>query len=171
MVLKKYQKGKDKMNINEIKNGTVETYTVKDNSVRGCSTKSKNDVIVGDMVCINDHFEEVTDETEATSLEYLNDNYSGIFEPLTDDKKGRHKMTNQRSVSQKVLDRYFNMVIDKHEMDDYPQEFYDYYTEYEISEDEQDYYIYLQWLISNKHCKTCKGNNGCNYCSIYQIVA
>ena len=64
-------------------------------------------------------------------------------------------MTNQRSVSWAVLDRYFGIIINGHENDDY---------------EEEDYYDYIVNLIRKKHCDTCRGNFGCNYCSLYVIV-
>lgn len=64
-------------------------------------------------------------------------------------------MTNQKSVSWKTLNRWFEWIVQIHEFDDYEQE---------------DYYDYVCDLIREKHCKTCKGNFGCNYCSIYAAL-
>jgi hypothetical protein len=45
--------------INDLRKTGVESWSVKDNSVRGCTTKSTNDVCVGDKVVINNYFTEV----------------------------------------------------------------------------------------------------------------
>lgn len=49
-------------------------------------------------------------------------------------------MTNQRQVTQAVLDRWFDLIVRIHDSDDYEQE---------------DYYDYLLNLIVKKHCNNC----------------
>ena len=48
--------------ISELKNIGVESWSVKDNSVRGCTTKHTNDVHVGDKIVIDNYFTEVIEE-------------------------------------------------------------------------------------------------------------
>jgi hypothetical protein len=47
--------------INDIQNGKKTAYTVKDSSVRGCTTKSAQDVQIGDEVVINNYFVKVVE--------------------------------------------------------------------------------------------------------------
>ena len=49
------------ISINELKDLNVQTWSVKDNSVRGYETKDTNDVKIGDKVVINNYFTLVTD--------------------------------------------------------------------------------------------------------------
>lgn len=49
--------------INELKNRGVETWSVKDNSVRGITTKYTSEVQVGDKVVIDNYFTEVVDDS------------------------------------------------------------------------------------------------------------
>ena len=42
--------------ISELKETNVSTWSVKDNSVRGCTTKSTNEVKPGDKVVIDNYF-------------------------------------------------------------------------------------------------------------------
>ena len=48
--------------ISDLRKTGVESWSVKDNSVRGCTTKSTSDVHVGDKVVINDYFTEIIAE-------------------------------------------------------------------------------------------------------------
>ena len=45
--------------ISELRKTGVESWSVKDNSVRGCTTKGTNDVHTGDKVVIDNYFTEV----------------------------------------------------------------------------------------------------------------
>jgi hypothetical protein len=45
--------------IGELVKSECETWSVKDNSPRGCVSKSTSDVVVGDKVVINNYFHEV----------------------------------------------------------------------------------------------------------------
>jgi len=69
-------------------------------------------------------------------------------------------MTNQKSVTWAVLNRWFDIIGKAHEGDDY-----------ELN-DEHDYYDYICDLIRDKHCINCKTKiRGCNYCSIYAAIS
>jgi hypothetical protein len=49
------------ISIEELKNSKCNTWSVKDNSIRGYTTKSTSDVHVGDKVIIDNYFTEVVD--------------------------------------------------------------------------------------------------------------
>lgn len=48
--------------IEELKGKGIDTWSVKDNSVRGCTTKATSDVRIGDKVVIDNYFTEVTEQ-------------------------------------------------------------------------------------------------------------
>ncbi|MEG0898401.1 MAG: hypothetical protein RSF40_01645 [Oscillospiraceae bacterium] len=45
--------------ISELKNSRIETWSVKDNSVRGITTKYTKEIQIGDKVVIDNYFTEV----------------------------------------------------------------------------------------------------------------
>lgn len=47
--------------ISELQSMGVETCSVKDNSVRGYTTKATREVCIGDKVIVNNYFTEVTE--------------------------------------------------------------------------------------------------------------
>jgi len=48
--------------ISELKNSGINSWSVKDNSVRGCTTKYVGDIQIGDKVVIDNYFTVVIDD-------------------------------------------------------------------------------------------------------------
>lgn len=58
------------IDIKEIRNGNVNTYSVKDESPRGCHTASREEIQIGDKVVIDNHFVTVVEGESMSDLEY-----------------------------------------------------------------------------------------------------
>ena len=49
------------ISIKQIKSSKTETFSKKDNSIRGCATICKKEVKIGDLIVINNYFTLVTE--------------------------------------------------------------------------------------------------------------
>ena len=94
------------MTINELKGLNVNSFSVKDSSVRGFHTARASELKIGDLVLICNHWEEVTEEpaTEPVEVEQIN----------LDDLRAENDKAQQeaRSCWSKAVHSYVDELID-----------------------------------------------------------